>query len=216
MSVAREDHVLSWLQDGYTIEFIVTHCGWPRTNVLALAKRAAAHHHERTHPPDHPDRQGRTVMTKIKLNGAMPAGSIPDHVAGAMWDALGTHYMGIVELRVAQRTEPANGDPEDPSAQLRVTHLELAQGSEDDDVLREALKARYQARTSADTLDGVLDYPGRTDTGQLRDPLAVLHTKLLEDKELRGFPVDVDWEFEGTESVLVIRMHQKPDEADAA
>jgi hypothetical protein len=145
-------------------------------------------------------------MTTVKLNGAMPADCIPDGVAGSMWRNLGGRYMALVELHVAQRTQPAHGETGEPVAQLRVTALELARSNDDDETLRQALQARYKVRTTVGTLDSVLSY------GELRDALAVLHHQLEEDKELKGFPVAVDWDGDD----LLIRVSPKPAEETAA
>lgn len=92
-------------------------------------------------------------MTTMKLHSALPKNAVPDLDAGRMWQNLGGHYMAIVEMQVAERTEPADEDDTQPSAKLRITSLELARGAHDDEQLRQALLARYKARTAIGTLD---------------------------------------------------------------
>jgi hypothetical protein len=152
-------------------------------------------------------------VTQIKLAGAMPAGCIPDGTADTMWTNNGGRYMAIAELHVVSRTEPAHGEAAERAAQLRISSLELARSNDDDEVLRQAQRARYQARTAANTLDSVLEYPGRGQDGQLRDALAVLHNQLQEEGTLRGFPVAVDWDH-GTGD-LILRVSKPADEPAA-
>lgn len=92
-------------------------------------------------------------MTTIKLHTALPKNAVDDIDAGRMWHNLGGHYMAIVELQVGERTEPADEEDTQPSAKLRITQLELARGSMDDEQMRRALLTRFKARTAIGTLD---------------------------------------------------------------
>jgi hypothetical protein len=121
------------------------------------------------------------MTTNIKLHAALPSGAIPDNLGQKMWDGLGGHHMAIVELRVAERTEPAHDDDTDPSAKLRVVGLEFAQDKNDDELLRHAQQNRYLARTGKDTLD---------ETGLFAqhngDPSKSFHAALVDVINKRG------------------------------
>ena len=139
-------------------------------------------------------------MTAIKLDSKLPATAVPDELAKTMWDQLGSHHMAIVELRVTERTEPADGEA-DQSAKLRVTRLEFAADTDDAERLRQALRDRWAARTAADTLEDQGIWRERT------DPDTSFHEGLLahlaDRGELGGYPVRVELNGDGSLTIDV-------------
>lgn len=90
-------------------------------------------------------------MIAIKLDSKLPANAVSEALSKTMWDNLGSHHMAIVEVRVTERTEPVPGEA-DESAKVRVSRIEFAADTTDDELLRKALRDRWEARTSAGTL----------------------------------------------------------------
>jgi hypothetical protein len=143
-------------------------------------------------------------MTQIKMNGALPSGPIPDKLARAMWENLGGHYMAVVELRVAQRTEPDPDDDTEPAAQLRVDRLEIAQSEVIDESLRGVLRALWQARTAEGTLDaGTFDPHATTDIPA--DPLTALLSYVNERGQVGGLPAVAEWAQLGDVVLITVR-----------
>jgi hypothetical protein len=143
-------------------------------------------------------------MTSVKLNGALPSGPIPDKLARAMWENLGGHYMAVVELRVAQRTEPDPDDDTDPAAQLRVDKIEVAQSEVVDESLRGVLRALWQARTAEGTLDaGTYDLSATVDVPA--DPLTALLSYVNERGKVGSLPAIAAWDQLGEVVVITVR-----------
>lgn len=90
-------------------------------------------------------------MTAIKVAPALPKNALPDMLPIDLWNSLGQRRMALVEFVVAERTEAADEDSE-LSAKIAITSIEFAHGNADEHVLRNALAARYQARTAKGTL----------------------------------------------------------------
>lgn len=90
-------------------------------------------------------------MTTIKIAPALPKNALPDMLPIALWNDLGGHHLALVEFVVSERTEAADEDSE-LSAKIAVTSIEFARDSVDEKTLRNALRARYEARTAKGTL----------------------------------------------------------------
>jgi hypothetical protein len=128
-------------------------------------------------------------MTAIKLDSKLPANAVPDELAKTMWDLLGSHHMAIVELRVIERTEPAEGEA-DQSAKARVARIEFAADPDDAERLRQALRDRWAARTAADTLEHEGGWRERTDPDTSFQEGLLAH--LADRGQLGGYGVDVE------------------------
>lgn len=59
--------------------------------------------------------------------------------------------MAVVELRSSERTEPAADEDKEQTVTLKIAHLEVA-GAEQEDTLRQVLRALKLHRTAAGTL----------------------------------------------------------------
>lgn len=81
--------------------------------------------------------------------------SLPEHIAARCYHNLGTHLIGIVELKAAKHAEDDDGNQ---SVDLVVTALEVATDPDHDNHLRELQAALYAARQT-DTLDGTAEDP---------------------------------------------------------
>lgn len=64
----------------------------------------------------------------------------------------GKRIVGVIELAHVERTQPAPDADKEPSVKLRITHLEIA-NDEQENILREAMKALHLHRTAYGTLD---------------------------------------------------------------
>jgi hypothetical protein len=99
-------------------------------------------------------------MTAIKVQGKLGANAaeaISRH-AGPLFARLGATRLAVVELRSAERMEPAAGEDKEQSVTLRVSALEVA-NADQEDILRKVLHALYTQRTAYGTLteDGDLE-----------------------------------------------------------
>lgn len=130
-------------------------------------------------------------MTAIKLDSKLPTSAVPDELAKRMYDGLGGHHMAIVDLRVTERIEPADGLDVEDSAKVRIVGLEFASDSPDADRLREAMRDRFAARTAADTLDEDRIFRDPT------NPSVGFHEALLatltERGQIGGYPITVEY-----------------------
>jgi hypothetical protein len=93
-------------------------------------------------------------MTVIKLDSKMStsARDAIDPLAPRLYVNRTARVLGVVELAHLQRMEPAPDADKEATVTLRITHLELA-GEEQEEHLRQALRALYMQRTAAGTLD---------------------------------------------------------------
>lgn len=148
-------------------------------------------------------------MTAIKLDTKLPASAVPDDLAKTMWDSLGSHHMAIVELRVKERTEPADGE-DDQSAKIRVSRLEFASDAEDAERLRQAMRDRWAARTSADTLENEGTWRERTNPETSFQEGLLAH--LADRGQLGGYPVHVDLKADGSLTIEVGAERIDPEE----
>ncbi|MFJ3097393.1 hypothetical protein [Streptomyces hydrogenans] len=73
--------------------------------------------------------------------------------ASAMFKQRGGHWMAIVELSHAERTEPGPEEDKNPSVKVRITGIEVAADAYTDERLRTLQADMYRQRTSAGTLD---------------------------------------------------------------
>lgn len=129
-------------------------------------------------------------MTAIKLDSKLPTSAVPDELSKRMYDGLGGHHMAIVDLRVTERTEPADGLDVEDSAKVRIVGLEFASDSVDADRLREAMRDRFAARTAADTLDE--DRIFRDPTNPSISFHEALLAQLTERGQIGGYITDVE------------------------
>jgi hypothetical protein len=93
-------------------------------------------------------------MTVIKLDSKMAtnARDAIDPLAARLYANRTARVLGVVELAHLERMEPAPDADKEAAVKLRITHLELA-GEEQEEHLRQALRALYMQRTAAGTLD---------------------------------------------------------------
>lgn len=99
-------------------------------------------------------------MTAAKIDGklaAAAAAGLAPHIA-SLYANPGQRIIGVVELRHCERTQPAPDEDKEPTVKLRMTHLEIAR-PEQDETLRQVLRALYLHRTASGTLteDGELE-----------------------------------------------------------
>lgn len=93
-------------------------------------------------------------MTVAKLEGktaAAAAAGLEPYIS-TLYANPGKRVIGVVELRHAERTQPAPDEDKEPSVKLRITHLELAR-PEQEEALRQAQRALFLHRTASGTLD---------------------------------------------------------------
>lgn len=135
-------------------------------------------------------------MTTIKLDSKLPANGVPDDLAQSMWDSLGSRHMAIIEVRVGERTEPADSLDTDPSAKIRVTSIEFSSDSQDDERLRQAMRDRWAARTAADTLEDQGTWRERTNPDTSFQEGLLAH--LADRGQLGGYPVHVELQADGS------------------
>ena len=104
-------------------------------------------------------------MTVIKLDSHMAtsARDAIDPLAGRLFANTGARILGVVELAHLERTEPAPDNDKEASVKLRITHLEIA-ADDQEEHLRQALRALYLQRTAFGTLDedGEIQLSART------------------------------------------------------
>jgi hypothetical protein len=105
-------------------------------------------------------------MPDLKIKGQVTTRvreALAPHVQ-AIFDNPGKHLMCIVELKHAERTEPAPGEEKSPSVVVKIVGLEVA-NADQDEVIRQIQSALYLHRTARGTLDeatGVVDLSPRT------------------------------------------------------
>jgi hypothetical protein len=104
-------------------------------------------------------------MTTVKLDSKVGAGAgqaLERHVP-RLYANLGTRIVGVVELAVVERTEPAPDEDKDPSVKLAIKHLEVA-NDEQDETVRKAMRALHVQRTARGTLteDGDIELSDQT------------------------------------------------------
>jgi len=87
-----------------------------------------------------------TATAKIaSVNKPENIGGLSQELAARLWDQLGSTHLAIVELKVADHTEDADGDK---GIKLQITHLEPVNGHPDvADHLRELQRALYRTRS---------------------------------------------------------------------
>ena len=116
------------------------------------------------------------MTTRIKLQPALPKGAgISDAFAGQLYEQLGSHHVALVELQVTERTEVADDEDKEPSASLSIVSIEFAAGEQDADLLRRAIRARYEARTALGTLDET------TNEAMAQDTMSASYLQALTD-----------------------------------
>jgi hypothetical protein len=101
------------------------------------------------------------MATKPVLDSRIPAlvAAALEPLADEMFVALGSHWVGTVELRVAERSEPDDGEDREEGqavkkAKLRLVALELVhRDSADDERVREFHRGLFKSRTGVGTLD---------------------------------------------------------------
>lgn len=93
-------------------------------------------------------------MTAIKIDGK-PATNASEALAphaGALFAALGSKRMAVVEIRSVERAEPAPDEDKEQAVKVRITHLEVA-NADQEETLRRALRALHLHRTAYGTLN---------------------------------------------------------------
>jgi hypothetical protein len=97
-------------------------------------------------------------MTAVKLasKASSRAGEAIGRHAQALYATPGKRVIGIVELKHAERNQPAPDEDKESSVTLRIEHLEIAE-TDQEEVLRQAMSALYLARTAQGTLDDAGD-----------------------------------------------------------
>ena len=92
-------------------------------------------------------------MTKIKIDTAMANAAqdaLTPHVA-RLYSTLGTRIVVVAELAAVERTQPA-ADEDKEAVKLAIKHLEVA-GPDQEDAVRQALRALHTQRTAYGTLN---------------------------------------------------------------
>jgi hypothetical protein len=98
-------------------------------------------------------------VTTLKLD-AKPATAAADALlpwAQELYKKPGMRIVGVVELAHVERTQPAPDEDKEASVKLRITHLELADGGQQENNIREAMKALYLHRNAQGTLTEEMD-----------------------------------------------------------
>lgn len=93
-------------------------------------------------------------MTAIKMDGKLATNaneSLAPHAA-QLFARLGSSRMAVVELRSAERTEPAPDEDKEQAVKVRIQHLEVA-NPEQEETLRQVLSALRLHRTAYGTLN---------------------------------------------------------------
>lgn len=93
-------------------------------------------------------------MTTLKIESKPSTGAanaLGRHVE-AIYHTTGARRIGVVELVRTGRTEPDPGVDKDPSVSMRIGSLEIAT-PEQEDFLRQAMRALHLHRTAQGTLD---------------------------------------------------------------
>lgn len=105
-------------------------------------------------------------MTTIKLDGK-PATAASDALvpwAQELYKKPGMRIVGVVELAHVERTQPAPDEDKEASVKLRISHLELAGDGQQENAVREAMRALYLHRNAQGTLTEDLDVELSKDT----------------------------------------------------
>lgn len=91
---------------------------------------------------------------KIKFDSKVSAvaGQALAPLAGSLYASLGAHRMAVVELRSVERNDLAESEDREPWVKIRIAHLETA-NEEQEELLRQALRALRLHRTATGTLD---------------------------------------------------------------
>lgn len=102
---------------------------------------------------------------KIKLDSKLAShasDSLGLHAA-SLYATLGKRVIGIVEFSATERGEVAPDESKDTSVKLQIKHLEIA-GEEQEDAVRQAMRALYAQRTAFGTLneDSTVELSERT------------------------------------------------------
>ncbi len=90
-------------------------------------------------------------MSRVKLHSALPESSGLSTLGKELWDDLGGRYLAVVELKVAERTEPGDEDAE-ASCKVRVLRCEVATTDGPATALRALLDELRSARVPGDAL----------------------------------------------------------------
>lgn len=93
-------------------------------------------------------------MTALKIDSKLATAAneaLAPHAA-ALFARLGSTRMAVVELRSAERTEPAPDEDKEQAVKVRVAHLEVA-NPEQEESLRQCLQALHLHRTAYGTLN---------------------------------------------------------------
>jgi lipoate-protein ligase A len=104
-------------------------------------------------------------MTQVKIAGkasTVAAEALGRHAA-ALYATPGKRIVGVVELVHVLRTQPAPDEDKEPSVELRIQQLEIGEADQED-VLRQAIRALNIARTAQGTLteEGDIELSDRT------------------------------------------------------
>jgi hypothetical protein len=101
---------------------------------------------------------GTRVLLDSKIVTVV-ANALEPH-ADRMFAGLGGHWMAVVEVRVAERAEPDDGDDREEhdrsrKVKLRAVNIELADMADEarDEQLRQLLRDMFKERTAPGTFD---------------------------------------------------------------
>lgn len=92
-------------------------------------------------------------MTAIKVDAKLATGAneaLTPH-ANALFAALGSNRMAVIELRSVERAEPAPDEDKERAVKVRIALLEVA-NADQEETLRRALRALHLHRTAYGTL----------------------------------------------------------------
>lgn len=93
-------------------------------------------------------------MTKVKLDSSLAqnVADVLDPHADQLFRELGSTIIAVVELKSAERVQPAFDEDKVPAVKLRVTCLEVATGAHEGQV-RNVQEALHRVRTKKGTFD---------------------------------------------------------------
>lgn len=92
-------------------------------------------------------------MTTVKLDAKLATNAQQglEPLVATLYSRPGVRIVGVIELAHVERTQPAPDEDKEASVKLQVKHLEIARDDQEE-ILREALRALYLHRTATGTV----------------------------------------------------------------
>lgn len=94
-------------------------------------------------------------MPNVKIAGTLSANAADamGRHAASLYATPGKRVLTVTELAHSERMQPAPDEGKAPSVTLRISSMEIAE-TDQEEILREVMRALYLARTAQGTLDG--------------------------------------------------------------